>query len=53
MFRTVKVDDDRYIEIENNLQRRYDDPSKFRYVKRLGPLVVLTFSIFLTTQIRN
>lgn len=38
--RKVKVDDQRYIDVQNMVQKRYDDPSKMRLVKREEEAVV-------------
>jgi hypothetical protein len=39
--KTVKVDDERQVDILNMIQYRIDDPNKQRYVKRRGDKPVL------------
>ncbi len=35
--KTMKLDDERYLDLEHMLQRRYDDTSKLRAIKREVP----------------
>lgn len=38
--KTIKIDEERFIDFENMLQRRFDNNSRNRYIKRVGPIPV-------------
>ncbi len=38
----MQIDEERFIDFENMLQRRVDDQARSRYIKRTGPLAVCT-----------
>ncbi len=42
----IPVDDQRFVDFSGGCQRRFDDPTKARYVKRRGPAVVRKFYFF-------
>ena len=39
--KTIKIDEERFIDFENMLQRRIDNSARNRYIKRVGPIPVL------------
>ncbi len=49
----VKVDDERYIDVQNMVQRRFDDPSKTRNVKREEVEVAWYWKVALKIHIDN